>query len=45
MNTCEQCFIFEKVKLSKESVACVWYIDNVICGNKTVKDCPYKKVK
>ena len=45
MNACEQCFILKKAELSKEPAACVWYIDNVICGNKTVEDCPYRKEK
>lgn len=45
MNTCEQCFIFKKAKLSKEPAACIWYINNVVCGNKSKKDCPYRKIK
>ena len=45
MNACEQCLIFKKAKPSKEPAACVQYIDNVICGNKTVEDCPYRKGK
>lgn len=44
MNVCEQCFILKKAKLSKEPAVCVWYIDNVICGNKTIEDCPYRGV-
>lgn len=45
MNTCEQCLVFKKAQLSKEPAACVWYIDNVVCGNKTVENCPYRKVE
>ena len=45
MNACEQCFILKKAELSEEPAACIWYIDNVICGNKSVEDCPYRKVE
>ena len=43
--TCKDCNILKKAKLSKEPAACAWYIDNVVCGNKTAKDCPYRKVE
>ena len=43
--TCKDCNILKKAELSEEPAACVWYIDNVICGNKTVEDCPYRKVE
>lgn len=41
---CDSCEIMQNIKKSKELVACAWYMDNVVCGNKTVKECPvYKK--
>lgn len=40
----ETCKIYKKAV--KENACCVWYMDNVVCGNKDVKDCPvYKKAK
>lgn len=41
---CDSCEIMLNIKKSKEPAACIWYIDNVVCGDKTVKECPvYKK--
>lgn len=43
---CDSCKVMQKIKKSKEPSACAWYIDNVVCGDKTVKKCPvYKKEK
>ena len=44
MHKCKTCKYNAEAKKSKEPACCAWYIDNVVCGNKTVKDCPvYKK--
>lgn len=41
---CETCEIHKKAV--KENGCCVWYMDNVVCGNKSVKNCPiYKETK
>ena len=45
MCDCKKCEIYEKVEQSKEPSCCIWYVDNVVLGNKSVKDCPrYKKL-
>jgi hypothetical protein len=33
---CDNC-IFDKE--APEGACCAWYIDNVVCGDKTTKDC------
>ena len=35
------CKIYKEAIESKEPACCVWYMDNVILGDKTVRDCPY----
>lgn len=43
---CDGCKVMQDIKKSKKFAACAWYVDNVVCGNKTVKECPvYKKEK
>ena len=36
---CETCEVMKRVKASNEPACCVWYIDNVVCGDKSVEDC------
>lgn len=36
---CETCEVMKRIKASNEPACCVWYIDNVICGDKSVEDC------
>ena len=42
---CDTCFVTANVAKSKEPAACKWFIDNVVCGNKSVNDCPMYKHK
>ena len=43
MSGFENCKIYQKA--IKEGGCCVWYMDNVVCGNKSEKDCPQYKNK
>lgn len=44
MNKCKDCKIYKRA--IKENGCCIWYMDNVVCGNESVKNCPqYKKTK
>ena len=45
MKKCKNCKIQKQAEKSKEPACCAWYMDNVICGNKQVKDCPLFKKK
>ena len=38
MNKCETCKIYKKAR--RENGCCIWYMDNVVCGDKSAKDCP-----
>lgn len=41
---CSTCKIYSEVMASEEPSCCSWYMDNVICGDKTPDDCPdYEK--
>ena len=41
---CSTCKTYAEVMASDEPACCVWYMDNVICGDKTSDDCPdYEK--
>ena len=43
---CETCKVHAKILKSKTPACCVWYLENVVCGNKSTKSCPeYKPVK
>lgn len=42
---CDTCKVQADIQKSKEPACCKWFIDNVICGNKSTKSCPeYKPV-
>lgn len=44
MSKCEKCKVMQEIKESKGPSCCIWYMDNIVCGNKSVKECPeYKK--
>lgn len=45
MKNCDTCKIHDEVMNSKEPACCVWLMENVICGNKTVKECEVYKQK
>ena len=36
---CETCEVMKRIKASNEPACCVWYIDNVVCGDKSVENC------
>ena len=40
---CKKCKTYNRT-LNK-SACCKWYMDNVVCGNKSVKDCTEYKYK
>lgn len=39
MDKCDTCKIAKEIQESKEPSCCAWYLENVICGNKTVDEC------
>ena len=42
---CKTCEIYKKAQ-SQSFACCIWYMDNVVLGNKKVEDCTdYKKAK
>lgn len=43
MCDCKKCKIYKKVAQSKKPSCCAWYLDNVVLGDKSVKDCPRYK--
>lgn len=43
---CKTCQVYAKAIASAEPAACKWYVDNVVCGDKSVKSCTnYKPVE
>lgn len=36
---CETCEIMKLIEASNEPACCIWYMDNVVCGDKSVEDC------
>lgn len=40
---CQTCQVQAKALKSKEPCVCRWYLDNVVCGDKSVKSCPNYK--
>ena len=36
---CATCKVTKVIRESKETSCCAWYMDNVICGDKTINDC------
>jgi hypothetical protein len=43
---CATCQVHRDATKSAEPACCVWFMDNVICGNKTADDCPvYEPMK
>lgn len=37
---CETCAVYKRVLIAgDEPVCCAWYLENVICGEKSVSDC------
>lgn len=40
---CKTCQVYADAIASVEPAACKWYIDNVVCGDKSTKSCPNYK--
>lgn len=41
---CDTCRIKKEIEKSTEPACCIWYMDNVVLGDKTSDDCPkYEK--
>ena len=36
---CKTCLIYKKMEESDEPCCCIWFIDNVVLGDKSVDDC------
>ena len=37
---CDTCKVNKRVMESEAPACCVWLLDNVVCGDKSVEDCP-----
>lgn len=43
---CKTCKVHEEICRSAEPACCVWFMDNVVIGGKSVDECPvYEPVK
>ena len=43
---CKTCEIYKMAQSQSSLACCIWYMDNVVLGNKKVEDCTdYKKAK
>ena len=43
---CSTCQVYANAIASKEPTVCKWYMDNIVCGNESIKSCPnYEPVK
>ena len=36
---CKTCEVMKRIEASNEPACCVWYMKNVVCGDKSVEDC------
>lgn len=36
---CDTCEVMKEMQKSTEPCCCAWYMDNVICGDKTIEEC------
>ena len=36
---CDSCKVMEEINKSEEPACCRWFMDNVVCGDKSVDDC------
>lgn len=36
---CETCEMMKRIEASNEPACCIWYMDNVVCGDKSAEDC------
>jgi len=37
---CDNCLVVEQMSKSDVPACCAWYLENVVCGDKSVDDCP-----
>lgn len=40
---CDTCKVQRYIAESKELACCAWYMENVVCGDKSVEDCPVRE--
>ena len=40
---CKTCKVYHKIM--NKCACCKWYMDNIVCGNKSTKDCTEYKYK
>ncbi len=40
---CERCQVHADAQASNEPACCAWFLENVVCGDKSVKSCPHYK--
>lgn len=46
MDKCKTCAVNKRVQESEELVCCAWYLENVVCGDKSVRECSeYEETK
>ena len=36
---CKTCEVMKRIEDSNEPACCIWYMKNVVCGDKSVEDC------
>lgn len=39
MVKCDSCIVWQMARESNEPACCAWYMENVVCGEKSVDDC------
>ena len=39
MCKCDSCKIMDEARKLNGPCCCMWYMDNVVCGDKSIKDC------
>ena len=39
MCKCDSCKIMDEARKLNEPCCCMWYMNNVVCGDKSIKDC------
>lgn len=40
---CDTCEVMAEIRKSDAPACCKWFMDNVVCGNKSTKSCPHYK--
>lgn len=49
MSKCKTCEIYKELKECSADACCIWFMDNVVLGDKTIEDCteykPYNTEK